>query len=63
MCYISRAKQLLSEAGYPNGFDAGELQQLPTYFSLGETIIGYLGAVGIKLKMRPMEREGAGARQ
>ena len=51
-----KAKQLLAEAGYPNGFDAGELHQLPPYFSMGETIIGYLGAVGIKLKMRPMER-------
>jgi peptide/nickel transport system substrate-binding protein len=52
----TRAKQLLAEAGYPNGFDAGELHQLPPYFSLGEAIVGYLGAVGIKLKMRPMER-------
>jgi peptide/nickel transport system substrate-binding protein len=51
-----RAKQLLTEAGYPNGFDAGELYQLPPYFSLGEAIIGNLQAVGIKLKMRPMER-------
>ncbi|PYN51184.1 MAG: hypothetical protein DME00_02845 [Candidatus Rokuibacteriota bacterium] len=51
-----RAKQLLAEAGYPNGFDAGELYQLPPYFSLGEAIIGNLQAVGIKLKMRPMER-------
>jgi peptide/nickel transport system substrate-binding protein len=52
----ARAKQLLAEAGYPNGFDAGELYQLPPYFSLGEAIIGNLQAVGIKLKMRPMER-------
>jgi peptide/nickel transport system substrate-binding protein len=52
----ARAKQLLAEAGYPNGFDAGELHQLPPYFSLGEAIVGYLGAVDIKLKMRPMER-------
>jgi len=52
----AKAKQLLAEAGYPNGFDAGELHQVPPYFSMGETIIGYLGAVGIKLKMRPMER-------
>ena len=51
-----KAKQLLAEAGYPNGFDAGELHQLPPYFSMGETIIGYLGAVGVRLKMRPMER-------
>jgi peptide/nickel transport system substrate-binding protein len=52
----AKAKQLLAEAGYPNGFDGGELHQLPPYFSLGEAIVNYLGAVGIKLKMRPMER-------
>jgi peptide/nickel transport system substrate-binding protein len=52
----AKAKQLLAEAGYPHGFDAGELHQLPPYFSLGEAIVGYLGAVGIKMKMRPMER-------
>src|SRR5438552_12986781 len=52
----AKAKQLLAEAGYPNGFDAGELHQTPPYFSMGETIMGYLGAIGIRLKMRPMER-------
>jgi peptide/nickel transport system substrate-binding protein len=52
----AKAKQLLAEAGYPNGFEAGELHQLPSYFSLGETILGYLQAVGIRLQMRPMER-------
>jgi peptide/nickel transport system substrate-binding protein len=51
-----KAKQLLAEAGYPNGFDAGELHQLPPYFSLGEAIIDYFRAVGIRMKMRPMER-------
>jgi peptide/nickel transport system substrate-binding protein len=52
----AKAKQLLAEAGYPNGFDAGELHQIPPYFSMGEAIINYLGAVGIKLKLRLMER-------
>src|SRR5947207_11887563 len=52
----ARARKLLAEAGYPNGFDAGELHQLPPYFSLGEAIVGYLQAVGIRSKMRPMER-------
>src|SRR5258705_11738915 len=52
----ARAKKLLAEAGYPNGFDAGELHQLPPYFSLGEAIVNYFQAVGIRLKMRPMER-------
>src|SRR5436190_161536 len=52
----ARAKKLLADAGYPNGFDAGEFHQLPPYFSLGEAIVGYLQAVGIRTRMRPMER-------
>src|SRR5881296_1726001 len=52
----TKARQLLAEAGFPNGFDAGELHQLPPYFSLGEAIVNYLQTVGIRLKMRPMER-------
>jgi peptide/nickel transport system substrate-binding protein len=52
----ARAKRLLAEAGFPNGFDAGELHQLPPYFSLGEAIVNYFQAVGIRLRMRPMER-------
>jgi peptide/nickel transport system substrate-binding protein len=52
----ARAKQLLAEAGYPNGFDAGELHQIPPYFSMGEAIANYLGAIGIKVRLRPMER-------
>jgi peptide/nickel transport system substrate-binding protein len=52
----ARAKKLLAEAGFPNGFDAGELHQLPPYFSLGEAIVNYFQAVGIRIRMRPMER-------
>jgi peptide/nickel transport system substrate-binding protein len=52
----ARARQLLAEAGYPNGFDAGELHPWPPYFSMGEAIGGYLGAVGIRTKLRSMER-------
>ncbi len=52
----AKAKQLLAEAGYPNGFDGGEFHQLPPYFSLGEAIVNYFGAVGIKMRMRPTER-------
>src|SRR5256885_3581057 len=52
----AKARQLLAEAGYSKGFNAGELHQTPPYFSMGESIMGYLGAVGIRLKMRPMER-------
>jgi len=52
----AKSKQLLAEAGYPNGFDAGDLYPYPPYFSTGETIAGYFGAVGIKIKVRTMER-------
>jgi peptide/nickel transport system substrate-binding protein len=52
----ARAKKLLAEAGYPNGFDGGEFYPYPPYFSAGETIIGYFGAVGIRMKLRTMER-------
>ena len=51
-----RAKQLLAETGYPNGFDAGDLHVTPPYTSRGEGVMGYLGAVGIRARMRPMER-------
>ena len=51
-----KAKQLLAEAGYPNGFDGGDLYPWPPYFSAGEAINTYLGAVGIKTRVRTMER-------
>ena len=51
-----RAKKLLAEAGYPNGFDGGDLYPWPPYFSTGEAITNYLGAVGIKTRVRTMER-------
>jgi peptide/nickel transport system substrate-binding protein len=51
-----KAKQLLKEAGYPNGFDAGEITSGPPYHSLAEGVANYLQAVGIRVKMRPMER-------
>jgi peptide/nickel transport system substrate-binding protein len=52
----AKAKQLLAEAGYPNGFDAGDLYPWPPYSSMGEAVGGYLGAVGIKVRIRTMER-------
>ena len=51
-----RAKKLLAEAGYPNGFDAGDLYAVPPYFATGEAIVGYLGAIGIRTRLRTMER-------
>ncbi|PON11626.1 hypothetical protein C2W62_43820, partial [Candidatus Entotheonella serta] len=51
-----KAKKLLAEAGYPNGFDAGELVPIPPFFVVGEAVVNYLNAVGIRVKMRTMER-------
>ena len=52
----ARAKKLLAEAGYPNGFDGGELTPFPPYNSMGEAIQGWLQAVGIRTRVRSMER-------
>ena len=51
-----QAKKLLAEAGYPNGFDAGELTPFPPYFGLAEGVVNYLQTVGIRTRMRTMER-------
>jgi peptide/nickel transport system substrate-binding protein len=52
----AKAKRLLAEAGYPNGFDAGDFYPWPPYNSMGEALATYLGAVGIRTKIRIMER-------
>jgi peptide/nickel transport system substrate-binding protein len=50
------AKQLLTEAGYPNGLDAGDFVPIPGFPTVAEATANYLGAVGIRMKIRPMER-------
>jgi len=52
----ARAKQLLAEAGYPNGFDAGEYSCDSSYSNLAEAITNNLQAVGIRTRLRPLER-------
>ena len=52
----AKAKKLLAEAGYPNGFDGGDFYPFPPYTSMGEAIQGYLQAVGIRTTTRTMER-------
>jgi peptide/nickel transport system substrate-binding protein len=51
-----KARQLLAQAGHPNGFDAGDLYPWPPYFAMGEALAGYLQAVGIRTRVRTMER-------
>src|SRR6185295_9105221 len=51
-----KAMRLLAEAGYPNGFDAGEYNVDSSYASLGEAMLDSLAQVGIRTKLRPLER-------
>ncbi len=51
-----KAKQLLAEAGYPRGLDAGEFVPTPPFVTAGEAALNFLSAVGIRAKMRTMER-------
>jgi peptide/nickel transport system substrate-binding protein len=52
----ARAKQLLAEAGYPNGFDAGEYYCDVSYANVQEVILNDLRNVGIRSTLRPLER-------
>ena len=52
----ARAKRLLAEADFPRGVDAGDFTIAPPYDGAGEAIANYLAAVGIRLKIRTMER-------
>ena len=51
-----RAKQLMTEAGFANGFDGGDLTPLPPYTTLAESVGNYLQAIGIRTRVRTMER-------
>jgi peptide/nickel transport system substrate-binding protein/oligopeptide transport system substrate-binding protein len=57
-----RARQLLREAGYPNGIDV-ELwtSTTPIYVRIAETLQGYLALSGIRAKL--VQRESAAARE
>ena len=52
----AKAKQLLAEAGYPRGFDAGDLWCDAATATMSEALMGYLQAAGIRVKLRPLER-------
>jgi peptide/nickel transport system substrate-binding protein len=52
----AQAKRLLADAGYPNGFDAGDLTPLPPFTTFGEAAANALAGVGIRTRVRTMER-------
>jgi peptide/nickel transport system substrate-binding protein len=51
-----KAKQLLAEAGYPNGIDAGDFVPIPPFFATAEASVNDLNTVGIRVRIRPVER-------
>jgi len=53
---LAKAKQLLAEAGFRNGFDAGDYSCDSSYANLAEAVINNLQEAGIRVKLRPLER-------
>ena len=51
-----KAKQLVAEAGYPGGFDAGEFTAIPGFPTVAEAVVNDLNAAGIHVRLRQMER-------
>ena len=51
-----KARQLLKEAGYPNGFDAGEMVGTVQFGFTAEAVLNYFREVGIRARFRTMER-------
>ncbi|HEY1794505.1 MAG TPA: ABC transporter substrate-binding protein [Stellaceae bacterium] len=53
-----KAKQLLADAGYPNGFDAGTFWCDASYSNIGEVALDDFAQVGIRATLNPVERAG-----
>ena len=51
-----KAKALLTEAGYPNGFEVGEFSCDAVYAGVVEGLLNDLGAVGLRGRLQPLER-------
>jgi peptide/nickel transport system substrate-binding protein len=51
-----KAKQILTEAGFPKGLDGGEFFCDSSYSNIGEAVLDNLQAIGIRMKLRPIER-------
>jgi peptide/nickel transport system substrate-binding protein len=51
-----KSKKLLAEAGHPNGIDAGLFHAIPGFPTTAEAVVNNLNAVGIRIRLAPMER-------
>src|SRR5262249_52968085 len=53
---LGKARQLMREAGHPNGFTVDWLTPLPPYYARGERLVAQLQAIGIRARLQVMER-------
>ena len=53
---VAKAKKLMAEAGYPNGFAVDWLTPAPPFYSRGERVAAQLQAIGIRTKLQVLER-------
>ena len=53
---VAKAKALMNEAGYSNGFNVDWLTPAPNYYSRGERVVSQLQSFGIRSKLQVMER-------
>ena len=53
---LAKAKQLLAEAGYPNGFNAGEFAAILWFPTVADAVMNDLNLAGITVRLRQMER-------
>ena len=47
---------MLAEAGFARGFDGGDYYCDSSYSNIGEAVLDNLQAIGIRMKLRPIER-------
>ena len=53
---LGKAKQLMTDAGFANGFNVAWVTPVPDYYSRGERIVSQLQSIGIRSKLQVMER-------
>ena len=54
----AKARKLMAEAGFPNGFDAGLLYCDSSYANMAEVSVNNLAQIGIQSRLQPIERAG-----
>ena len=51
-----KAKKLLADAGYPNGFAGGKFYTFTEHSAMGEMVTTYWRAIGINVELTPLQR-------